>query len=119
MALQNVGWQWEKNTSNYDGEICGIQEAAKQLLSHELPPRRVVSSIDSQATISTLSSNSPSDCQNTIQCCAKPAEWLTSGWVLHLQWVPMVSHRQLHQQKPQGSFSPRREAFKREVLTNH
>ncbi|GIX69829.1 hypothetical protein CDAR_17771 [Caerostris darwini] len=51
-----------KNTCNYDGEIFVVQDAAKQLLALDLPPGRVVFFIDSQAAVSALSSNSPTDC---------------------------------------------------------
>ena len=77
-----------KYASNYDGEVTAILEAANQLQGLNLPPGRVVFLIDSQAAITALSSNAPTDCLRTIQCRSKLAELITSGWVLWLQWVP-------------------------------
>ena len=77
-----------KHATNYDGEVSAVHEAAAQLLSAGLPPARVVFLIDSQAAISSLCNNTPTDCLRTIQCRLKMAELITQGWIVVLQWVP-------------------------------
>ncbi|GFU92702.1 uncharacterized protein TNCV_2892111 [Trichonephila clavipes] len=62
-----------KNTTNYNCEVSTFCEATTQLLAAGLAPAKVVF-IDFQAAISALSSNTTTDCLNTIQCRAKIAE---------------------------------------------
>ncbi|GFX27591.1 uncharacterized protein TNCV_4996461 [Trichonephila clavipes] len=68
-CLRAVG----KNATNYDGEILTVCEATTQLLSAVLAPAKAVFSIDSEAAILALSSNTPTDCLNTIECRTKIA----------------------------------------------
>ncbi|GFW15903.1 reverse transcriptase [Trichonephila clavipes] len=42
---------------------------------------------DSQAAILALSSNTPTDFLNTIQCRTKTAELISYGWITALQWI--------------------------------
>ncbi|GFW54207.1 reverse transcriptase [Trichonephila clavipes] len=78
----------KKNTTNYDGEVLAICEATAQLLSAGLAPAKVVFFIDSQAAILALSSNTPTDCLNTIQYQTKIAYLISYGCTAALQWVP-------------------------------
>ncbi|GFS90298.1 reverse transcriptase [Trichonephila clavipes] len=58
-----------------------------QLLSAVQAPAKVVFFIDSQAAILALSSNTPTDCLNTIQCRTKIAELISYGLIVALQFV--------------------------------
>ncbi|PRD30466.1 UNVERIFIED_CONTAM: hypothetical protein NCL1_26341 [Trichonephila clavipes] len=67
-----------KNATNYDAEVLAVCEATTHLLSACLAPAKVVF-IDSHAAIIALSSNTPTDCLNTIQCRTKIAELNSYG----------------------------------------
>ncbi|GFX39169.1 reverse transcriptase [Trichonephila clavipes] len=56
-----------KNTTNYDGKFLTVCEVTTQLLAAGPNPAKVVLFIDSQAAILPLSSNTPTDCLNTVQ----------------------------------------------------
>ncbi|GFV16898.1 reverse transcriptase [Trichonephila clavipes] len=58
------------------------------LLSAGLAPAKAVFFIDSQAAILALSSNTPTDCLNRIQCRINITQLMTYGWTAALQWVP-------------------------------
>ncbi|GFW29697.1 reverse transcriptase [Trichonephila clavipes] len=77
-----------RNATNCDGEVLTVCEATTHLLSAGLAPTKVVFFIDSQAAILALSSNTPTDCINTIQCRTKNAEVISYGWTEALQWGP-------------------------------
>ncbi|GFS64453.1 reverse transcriptase [Trichonephila clavipes] len=96
-----------KNATKYDGAVLAICEAATQLLSVGLAPAKVVCFIDSQAAILALSSNTPTDCLNTIQCRTKMAELISYGWTAVLQWVP--SHVEIPGNVKELSKKPSRE----------
>ncbi|GFW05732.1 reverse transcriptase [Trichonephila clavipes] len=76
-----------KNATKYNIEVSAVCEATAQLITANPAPAKVVFSIDSQAAISALSSNIPTDCLNTIQCWTKIAERISYGWTVALQWV--------------------------------
>ncbi|GFT05778.1 uncharacterized protein TNCV_3925691 [Trichonephila clavipes] len=71
----------EKNV-NYDGEILAVCEVTTQLLAAGLAHAKVVFFIDSQTAILALSSNTPTDCLNTIQCRTKIVELISYGWTV-------------------------------------
>ncbi|GFU38196.1 hypothetical protein NPIL_151 [Nephila pilipes] len=77
-SLRSPSMLW-KNTRNHDEEKSAIHEAAKQLPVLNLPARKVVFFINSQAVISDLSSNNPTDCPRIIQCHKEMADLITSG----------------------------------------
>ncbi|GFT70938.1 reverse transcriptase [Trichonephila clavipes] len=81
-------WPWEKKATNYDGEVLAVCEATTLLLVAGLGPAKVVFFIDSQAAILALSSNTPTDFLNTIQCRTKIVELISYGWTVALQYVP-------------------------------
>ncbi|GFX49422.1 uncharacterized protein TNCV_3342001 [Trichonephila clavipes] len=60
-----------KNATNYDGEVLVVWEAATQLLASGIAPAKVVFFIDTVAAILALSSYTPTECLNTIQCRTK------------------------------------------------
>ncbi|GFV46265.1 uncharacterized protein TNCV_3231541 [Trichonephila clavipes] len=60
-----------KNATNCNGEVLAVCEATTQLITLGLAPVKVVFFIDSQAAILALSSNTPNDCLNRIECRAK------------------------------------------------
>ncbi|GFX81639.1 reverse transcriptase [Trichonephila clavipes] len=77
----------EKKANNYDDEVSALCEAATQSLFAELAPSKVVFFIDSHATISALSSNTPTDFLSIIQCRTKIVELISYDWIVTLQWV--------------------------------
>lgn len=92
-----AGWHCEffedfrgvgRHAGNFDGEICAVHEAADCLLSSAAAIGQVVFLIDSQAAISALSSNTPSDSLRTIQCRVKLSQLIEQGWAVHLKWIP-------------------------------
>ncbi|GFV54920.1 reverse transcriptase [Trichonephila clavipes] len=80
-----------KGPTNYDGEVLAVCEATTQLLSAGLAPEKFVFFIDSQAAILALSSNTPTNCLNTIQYRTKIAEFISYGWTTTLQWAKQVA----------------------------
>ncbi|GFW24154.1 uncharacterized protein TNCV_1847131 [Trichonephila clavipes] len=68
-----------KSATNYDGEVLAVCESTTHLLSAGLASSKVVFFIDSQAAILALSSNTSTDCLNTIQCRTKLADLITYG----------------------------------------
>ncbi|GFU48869.1 uncharacterized protein TNCV_2024281 [Trichonephila clavipes] len=56
-----------QNAINYDEEVLAVCEATTQLLFAGIAAAKVVFFIDSQAAVLALSSNTPTDCLNTIQ----------------------------------------------------
>ncbi|GFT52412.1 uncharacterized protein TNCV_502411 [Trichonephila clavipes] len=78
-SLKTTYWAVGKNATNYNGEVSAVYESTTQLLAAGLAPAKVVFFIDSQAAISALSSNTPTDCLNTIQCRTKIAELISYG----------------------------------------
>ncbi|GFW42717.1 uncharacterized protein TNCV_473071 [Trichonephila clavipes] len=78
----------EEEHNHYDDEVLAVCEARTQLLSVCLAPAKVVFFIIAQAAILALSSNTPTDCLNKIQCRTKIAELLSYGWTAALQWDP-------------------------------
>ncbi|GFS79794.1 hypothetical protein TNCV_749901 [Trichonephila clavipes] len=83
MALTH--WSWEQNTTNYDSEVTAFCEAAAQLLAAGVAPVKAVSLTKFQAAISAISSNTTTDCLNTIQCRHKIAELISYGWTVALK----------------------------------
>ncbi|GFT34351.1 reverse transcriptase [Trichonephila clavipes] len=63
----------------------------------------------SQAAILALSSNTPTDYLNTIQCRTKIAELISYGWTAALQWVPshvgIPGNERANQKAKQGAES--------------
>ena len=73
--------------SNYDGEIEAVHAAVDEL-EKITPPSKAVLLVDSQAAIRSLSRNSQTDCQRTIDCRRKLETLASRGWILKLQWIP-------------------------------
>ncbi|GFU25891.1 uncharacterized protein TNCV_5104151 [Trichonephila clavipes] len=67
-------WPWKERH-----QLLAVCEATTHLLSAGLAPAKVVFFIDSQTAILALSSNTPTDCLNTIQCRAKIAKLILHG----------------------------------------
>ncbi|GFV85176.1 reverse transcriptase [Trichonephila clavipes] len=76
-----------KNATNYDDKFLAVCEATTQLFAGPAPVK-VVFFIDSQAVILALSSNTPTDCLNIIQCRTKITELISYGGTVTLHWIP-------------------------------
>ncbi|GFW52781.1 reverse transcriptase [Trichonephila clavipes] len=107
--LFEVSLAMGKKATNYEGEVLAVCEVTMQLLSAVLAPAKVVFFIDFQAVFLALSSNTPTDCLNTIQCRTKIADLISYGWTVALQWVQshvgVLGNERTEQKAKQGAES--------------
>lgn len=74
------------HSSNFDGEVMAIREAALQVI--KLPPQQVVFLVDSQSAIIAVCSNKSTDCKLTASCREKLQNCHDAGFNIVLQWIP-------------------------------
>ncbi|GFS68035.1 reverse transcriptase [Trichonephila clavipes] len=82
-------WPWERTppTTMVKSWLSEKLQVNSSIIvfTADLAPAKVIFFIDSQAAILAFSSNTPTDCLNTIQCQTKIAELISYCWTAALQ----------------------------------
>ncbi|GFW38212.1 hypothetical protein TNCV_3839401 [Trichonephila clavipes] len=81
-------WPWKRTSPTMMVRSWLSVKLQRALLPAGLAFAKVVFFIDFQAAILASSSNTPTDCLNTIQCRTKTAELISYGRTGALQWAP-------------------------------